>query len=179
MIHDMMSDAVLLGKSIHVFFIRTKANRFCSRILSNSLTLTLVLILTLSLINTATAVDTAAPTVPANLSATPVSSSQIKLTWTASTDNVGIASVVVVVNGGTPITATGTTAWSATVPLKSGDNTITVTVTDTAGNTVSKTISVKYSKSSSGKGFIPGFEGVVFLAAALVGLVVLARRKKN
>ena len=34
--------------------------------------------------------DTQAPTVPAGLSATPVSATQINLAWTASTDNVGV-----------------------------------------------------------------------------------------
>jgi chitodextrinase len=39
---------------------------------------------------TATTPDTQAPTAPSNLTATAVSSSQINLTWTASTDNVGV-----------------------------------------------------------------------------------------
>ena len=34
--------------------------------------------------------DTQAPSVPAGLSATPVSATQINLAWTASTDNVGV-----------------------------------------------------------------------------------------
>jgi hypothetical protein len=39
---------------------------------------------------------------------------------------------------------------------------------------------VTYKKSTSGgKGFIPGFEVAIFIGAALVGLVVLSRRKLN
>src|SRR3989344_1829192 len=41
-------------------------------------------------LNTSTSPDTTAPTTPTNLSATAVSSSQINLSWTASTDNVGV-----------------------------------------------------------------------------------------
>ena len=40
--------------------------------------------------STPAAPDTTAPTAPTNLSATPVSSSSINLSWTASTDNVGV-----------------------------------------------------------------------------------------
>ncbi len=122
---------------------------------------------------------TAPAVVISQINGSKVSKSKLTLTGT-STDNVGIAKVEVQVNGGAWITATGTTAWSATVDLKSGSNTLVVRVTDTAGNTLDSTISVKYTKSSSGgKGFIPGFEGAIFIAAALLGLVVLARRKKN
>jgi chitodextrinase len=39
--------------------------------------------------------DTQAPTAPTNLSATPVSSSQINLSWTASTDNVAVTGYLV------------------------------------------------------------------------------------
>jgi hypothetical protein len=40
---------------------------------------------------TVTVVDQTAPTVPSNLTAVAVSSTQINLTWTASTDNFGVA----------------------------------------------------------------------------------------
>jgi hypothetical protein len=81
---------------------------------------------------------------------------------------------------GTSTDNIGTTAWSAELVLKTGTNTIVVRVTDTAGNTVEKTTTVTYKKSTSGgKGFIPGFEVAIFIGAALVGLVVLSRRKLN
>jgi hypothetical protein len=43
--------------------------------------------------------DTTPPTAPTNLSGTAVSTSQINLTWTASTDNVGVAGYKVFRNG--------------------------------------------------------------------------------
>jgi chitodextrinase len=53
--------------------------------------------------------DTQAPTAPANLTAAPVSTTQINLSWTASTDNVGVAGYKVF-RGGLEIgTASGTT----------------------------------------------------------------------
>jgi len=49
--------------------------------------------------------DSQAPTAPANLQATAVNSKQINLTWTASTDNVGVAAYDIyrAVGSGTPI----------------------------------------------------------------------------
>jgi chitodextrinase len=44
---------------------------------------------------TTTAVDTQAPTAPSNLTATTASSTQINLSWTASTDNVGVTNYLV------------------------------------------------------------------------------------
>ena len=50
-------------------------------------------------VTTPTAPDTTAPTAPTNLSATPISASQINLSWTASTDNVGVAGYDIYRNG--------------------------------------------------------------------------------
>ena len=45
--------------------------------------------------NTPIAPDTQAPTAPTNLTATPISGSQINLSWTASTDNIGVTGYVI------------------------------------------------------------------------------------
>jgi len=50
------------------------------------------------MLSTSTA-DTTAPTVPSGLTATTMSSSQIGLSWSASTDNVGVAGYAVYRNG--------------------------------------------------------------------------------
>ena len=79
------------------------------------------------------AIDTAAPTVPAGLRAQAVSSSQINLTWTASTDNVGVTDYRIF-RAGTPIgTATGT-AFSNTGLSASTAYSYTVAAYDAAGN---------------------------------------------
>ncbi len=69
------------------------------------------------------------------------------LSGTAS-DNVGVASVTWMnaVNGATG-TASGTTAWSASIPLVSGDNRLTVTARDAAGNPRSASLDVDFDDS--------------------------------
>jgi hypothetical protein len=63
----------------------------------------------LSLIEILPAVaDTAPPTTPTGLAAQVVSSSQVNLTWTASTDDVAVAGYCVFRNGGLIATASGT-----------------------------------------------------------------------
>src|SRR5439155_5591024 len=52
--------------------------------------------------------DTQAPTAPGNLAATATSSSSVSLSWTASTDNVGVAGYRVSRNGTLVATVTGT-----------------------------------------------------------------------
>jgi Putative Ig domain len=59
-------------------------------------------------------------------------------------DNVGVAQVRWVSDRGGSGVATGTTSWSASVPLLSGSNVITVTALDAAGNTGTDVLTVTY-----------------------------------
>ncbi len=91
-----------------------------------------------------TPTDTTAPTAPTNLKATAISPSQINLSWTASTDNVGVTGYNVY-RGGTQVgTATGTTfqdnglaqntSYSYTVKAKDAANNLSA-----ASNTATAT----------------------------------------
>jgi len=77
--------------------------------------------------------DTAAPSTPANLTATAASSSAINLSWTASTDNAGVAGYKVF-RGATLLT-TATSATFADSGLAAGTSySYTVSAFDAAGN---------------------------------------------
>ena len=78
--------------------------------------------------------DAAAPTAPTNLSATAVSSSQINLTWTASTDAVGVAGYNVY-RGGSLVGTSATNSYSSTGLSPSTLYTYTISAYDAAGNT--------------------------------------------
>lgn len=77
--------------------------------------------------------DTTAPTVPTGLTATAVSPSQIDLSWSASTDNVGVAGYKVYRGGVYLKTAAGTTA-SDTGLSPATQYCYTVAAVDAAGN---------------------------------------------
>jgi chitodextrinase len=82
---------------------------------------------------TTTATDTESPTIPTNLSTTAVSSSQINLTWDASTDNTGVTGYNIyrssVYVNSTPNTTYSDTGLTAEIPY-----TYTVSAYDEAGN---------------------------------------------
>ncbi|MCB8964975.1 MAG: fibronectin type III domain-containing protein [Bacteroidales bacterium] len=92
---------------------------------------------------TMSAPDTQAPTAPANLAASGVTSSSANLSWTASTDNVGVTGYRIYRNGSLLTTATGT-SYSVTGLSASTTYSFYVKAIDAAGNasSSSNTISV-------------------------------------
>jgi chitodextrinase len=84
--------------------------------------------------------DTTPPTAPTNLTATPFSSSQINLTWTASTDNVGVTGYMVercqgaVCSNFAQIATPSTTTFNDTGLTGSASYSYRVRATDAAAN---------------------------------------------
>ena len=77
--------------------------------------------------------DTQAPTTPGNLTANAPSTNRVNLSWTASTDNVGVTAYEIFRNGTLIATATGTTYADTTVGAGSS-YTYQVKARDLAGN---------------------------------------------
>jgi N-acetylmuramoyl-L-alanine amidase len=77
--------------------------------------------------------DTEPPTVPTNLVATPISSTRIDLTWTASTDNVGVTGYKIFRDGGL-IGTSPTNSYSDTTCSPSTTYIYRVSAYDAAGN---------------------------------------------
>jgi chitodextrinase len=82
--------------------------------------------------------DTSAPTIPANLQATVVSSSEIRLTWTASTDDVGVSGYRIYRDGSLIATSTGL-IYSDTGLSAATSYIYRVAAFDSAGNASSQT----------------------------------------
>jgi alpha-tubulin suppressor-like RCC1 family protein/chitodextrinase len=83
--------------------------------------------------------DTTAPTVPAGLTATAITSSQINLSWTASTDNVGVAAYKVYRDGTLLVTLGNVTSYSNLGLAASTTFSYTVSACDTANNCSAQT----------------------------------------
>ncbi|HKX85517.1 MAG TPA: GEVED domain-containing protein, partial [Flavobacterium sp.] len=88
-------------------------------------------------------VDTTAPTAPTNLAASGTTSSSTNLSWTASTDNVGVTGYDVY-QGATVIGTTASTTYNVTGLAASTAYTFSVRAKDAAGNvsTASNTVNV-------------------------------------
>ena len=77
--------------------------------------------------------DTQSPTTPTNLTASAISSSQINLSWTQGTDNIGVTGYRVY-RGGTQVASPSTTSYSDTGLSPSTTYSYTVAAVDGAGN---------------------------------------------
>jgi chitodextrinase len=82
----------------------------------------------------ASTTDTAPPSIPTGLAATAVSSSQIDLSWNASTDNVGVAGYKIYDYYGTYLKSVNTTSTSFTGLNPNTNYCFTVSAYDAAGN---------------------------------------------
>src|SRR5919106_205856 len=78
--------------------------------------------------------DTTSPTTPGNLSATVVSSSRVDLSWTASTDNVGVTGYEIFRNSALLTTGGTVTSYSDTTVSPSTTYSYRVRAMDAAGN---------------------------------------------
>lgn len=85
-------------------------------------------------ITTPTPVDTQAPTVPGGLTASNVAATSATVSWTASTDNVGV-SAYLVFRGGVQIASTAATSYNDTGLTASTAYSYTIKAQDAAGNT--------------------------------------------
>ncbi|MFC0434333.1 cellulose binding domain-containing protein [Kutzneria buriramensis] len=95
--------------------------------------------------------DTTAPSVPANVAVTGVTSSSVSLSWAPATDNVGVAGYRVYRDGVQVGTPTGTTFTDSGLSA-STRHTYTVAAYDAAGNVSSQSAGVTATTSSGGGG---------------------------
>jgi parallel beta-helix repeat protein len=97
-----------------------------------------------------TPADTSAPSLPGGMAATVVSSSQIKLSWSASSDNKGVTGYKIYRNG-TLLTSTSATTYQATGLVAATTYSFYVVASDAAGNNSAKstTVSAKTAAATS------------------------------
>jgi len=95
--------------------------------------------------------DTTPPTVPTGLTGTAVSSSQIDLSWTASTDNVGVTGYNVY-RAGTQVGTSTSTTYQDTGLSASTTYSYTVAAFDAAGNTSAQSASASATTSATSPG---------------------------
>jgi chitodextrinase len=113
--------------------------------------------------------DTAAPSVPANLSATAVSTAQINLSWTASTDNVGVSGYRVY-RDGSQVAISAQASFADTGLAASTTYTYAMAAFDAAGNVsaLSSSVSVTTPSPSPGDTIAPSVAITAPAANALV-----------
>ncbi|MFI6324441.1 endo alpha-1,4 polygalactosaminidase [Nonomuraea sp. NPDC050556] len=95
--------------------------------------------------------DTTPPSTPTGLASTGTTSSTVSLSWTASTDNVGVTGYEVLKNGAVATTVTSTTA-TVTGLAASTSYTFTVKALDAAGNRSAASSAVTATTTAGGGG---------------------------
>ena len=95
--------------------------------------------------------DTTPPSVPSNLAVTGTTSSSASLSWSASTDNVGVAGYRIY-RGGTQVGTSTTTSFTNTGLAASTAYSYTVAAYDAAGNVSSPSAAVTATTQSGGTG---------------------------
>jgi len=114
-------------------------------------------------------VDTQPPTVPTSLSATAVSSSQINLSWTASTDNVGVTGYKIYRNAAQVGTSV-TNSYSDTGLVASTTYSYTVSAYDAAGNNSAQSTSASATtQAQATAAFIPSTRTIDWTHAGIPG----------
>ncbi len=116
-----------------------------------------------------TAADTTPPTVPTSLTATAISSSQINLSWTASTDNVGVTGYNVF-RGGVKIGTVPGTSFQDSGLSASTSYTYNVSAFDAAGNTSAQSAGASATTQAVSSG--PAISGVSVGSITTTGAMV-------
>ena len=93
------------------------------------------------IVDLVTAVDTSNPTTPKNPTATATPDGNVAVAWTASTDNVGVASYTIFRNGVVVTSVPGTATSAVLTTLGAGTHYIQLQAVDAAGNVSYKTAS--------------------------------------
>lgn len=98
--------------------------------------------------------DTAAPSVPSGVAAVETGATKIKVTWTASTDNKGVAKYIIRRDGAIIDSATTGTSFEDATAVAATNYTYTVAAKDAAGNT-----SAQSSATAAAATGVPGAPG--------------------
>ena len=134
-----------------------------------------------------TTADTTDPTIAITSPATAATLTSVSVTVSGTaSDNVALQNVEVSTDAANWVAATGTTAWSGTLTLAEGPNTIYARATDTSGNAATVTVSVTVATPSTGPSTGPGIPGFVLIgavvgaaAAVAVAMFVLWRKRRR
>jgi Fibronectin type III domain len=104
--------------------------------------------------------DSEPPTIPSGLQASPVSSSQINLTWTASTDNVGVTGYTIY-RDGVQLDTSPTNSYPDTGLSPSSSYTYTVSAYDAEGNESNQSSPASATTPAAAPAFIEAQSGTI------------------